>query len=472
MDFAQWLGLGAITGVVAAFWNQLLGAWQLARSRVIVQFTASGYIAAAIRVYTRDKMQASRFGNRMYTARLLYVKPRSRWEPVELENPAGDGVRVFWRGWRPLWMTADNSIDFAPCEPVKVSFVRGTFDAEQLCIDAMAHWKESCFHLGQQKVDNIARRFNVTVASGSRGSARLVHVSQGGSNSDPSSDRRPVRSTSDMGDSFLNFRPLSLSLHDVADIWSDHRPPQEAIESMWLNEAATAAFREVGHWLQAKEWCEKRAVPWKRGYLLDGPPGVGKTTFIRAIGQFYDMPVRVFDLNTFTNREFRQEWHDSLIAAPCINVIEDIDGTFDGRKNVNAHDDDGSALTYDTLINAIDGISKADGILLFITTNRIGLLDDAMVRPGRIDRIVRFTPPDRDGRLKIAGRILADWPDVIEQAVNECDGLSGAELEEHCKRIAFDRFWRDHDGPASTNHGRPTAGPAEEKPAEESAARV
>jgi SpoVK/Ycf46/Vps4 family AAA+-type ATPase len=124
--------------------------------------------------------------------------------------------------------------------------------------------------------------------------------------------------------------------------------------------------------------------------------------------------------------------------TPCIALIEDIDAVFQGRDNLIT-DGGMGGLTFDCLLNCIDGVERSDGVLLILTTNHVEAIDDALIkRPGRVDKVVEFGPLDFEGRLKLTRRILGDEESAVRVA-EEGEGTSAAELQERCFRIAVQR---------------------------------
>lgn len=159
------------------------------------------------------------------------------------------------------------------------------------------------------------------------------------------------------------------------------------------------------------------------------------TASVRAIGQELDLPIHIFDLASMTNSELREAWQSVTADLPAIALLEDIDGAFIGRTPA-----EGVELTFDCLLNCMDGVERMDGLLTIVTTNRPETLDDALCnRPGRIDVQLEFGPPDEAGRRHIASRILQDWPEAIEAIVAAGDGESGAQFERRCVAFASTR---------------------------------
>lgn len=116
------------------------------------------------------------------------------------------------------------------------------------------------------------------------------------------------------------------------------------------------------------------------------------------------------------------------------------------------HDDCG--LSFDCFLNTIDGVGNHGGVLLVVTTNNIDKVDEALgvidddcndgslsTRPGRIDTVLELNPPDVNGRIKIAKRILVDYPEYVDDVVIAGSNDSGAQFQERCTRLALKLFW-------------------------------
>jgi len=126
-----------------------------------------------------------------------------------------------------------------------------------------------------------------------------------------------------------------------------------------------------------------KGVPYRRGYLLHGPPGTGKTSFTQAIAGA--LKLNICYLNLSNGNMDDDGLNRALNNAPSQSIIllEDIDGIFVARESVNQGRDGG--VSFSGLLNALDGVRSQEGRILFMTTNHREKLDPALMRPGRAD---------------------------------------------------------------------------------------
>jgi DNA replication protein DnaC len=128
-------------------------------------------------------------------------------------------------------------------------------------------------------------------------------------------------------------------------------------------------------------------IPYKRNYLLEGYPGTGKTSLVSALASEINYSISILHitpkiLDSELHRIFQNLEDDTIL------VLEDIDCLFNGRTK---GDDSTNNISFSALLNALDGMmSHQNGTLVIMTTNYKTKLDNALIRPGRIDRCIHF----------------------------------------------------------------------------------
>lgn len=157
-------------------------------------------------------------------------------------------------------------------------------------------------------------------------------------------------------------------------------------------------FRDVERFLQQESRYYQQGLAYKRGYLLHGPPGTGKSSAIKAIAQMYRMDIFLLDLSLIPDNAqlFRltTEIHD-VQRGRHILAIEDLDrSTFflRNRGRYSNTPDPKKEITDDALLNLLDGIVSPHGRLTFLTTNNLDIVQKlpALIRPGRVDQIIHL----------------------------------------------------------------------------------
>uniref|UniRef100_A0A8C2Q845 Mitochondrial chaperone BCS1 n=1 Tax=Cyprinus carpio TaxID=7962 RepID=A0A8C2Q845_CYPCA len=133
----------------------------------------------------------------------------------------------------------------------------------------------------------------------------------------------------------------------------------------------------------------KKCIPYRRGYLLYGPPGCGKSSFITALAGELGYSICLMSLSDRSLSDDRLNHLLSVAPQQSIILLEDVDAAFVSRElltteNPLAYQGMGR-LTFSGLLNALDGVASSEARIVFMTTNFIERLDPALVRPGRVD---------------------------------------------------------------------------------------
>ncbi|CAK4031895.1 Mitochondrial chaperone BCS1 [Lecanosticta acicola] len=157
-------------------------------------------------------------------------------------------------------------------------------------------------------------------------------------------------------------------------------------DSVVLEEGlAHRILTDVREFLDARTWYLDRGIPYRRGYLLYGPPGTGKTSFVQALAGELDFNIAMLSLS---QRGLTDDLLNHLllnVPARTLVLLEDADAAFSNRRQRDEDGYSGANVTYSGLLNALDGVASAEERIIFMTTNHIDRLDDALIRPGRVD---------------------------------------------------------------------------------------
>jgi len=202
---------------------------------------------------------------------------------------------------------------------------------------------------------------------------------------------------------------------------------------------AKAEFEEIVSFLKEPEKYTIVGAKIPKGILLVGPPGTGKTLLAKAIANEADVPFFSVAGSEFVEMfigigaaRVRDLFKKASENAPCIVFIDEIDAVGRERGAGVGGGNDEREQTLNQLLTEMDGFKENKGVIVVGATNRVDILDAALLRPGRFDRQVTVNLPDRLGRvgiLKVHARNKPLNEDVsLVQLANRTPGFSGADL--------------------------------------------
>jgi len=149
------------------------------------------------------------------------------------------------------------------------------------------------------------------------------------------------------------------------------------------------------------QWYSDRDIPYRRGYLLYGPPGTGKSSLSSSIAGHFGLNIYILSLSTINEANLKSLF--DKLPSRCIILLEDIDAVSSNRdtevedsRQITTGSPSrmsksvGGKVSLSYLLNVIDGVGSQEGRILIMTTNHITRLDEALIRPGRVDKKVEL----------------------------------------------------------------------------------
>jgi cell division protease FtsH len=197
-------------------------------------------------------------------------------------------------------------------------------------------------------------------------------------------------------------------------------------------------LEEIVQFLQRPERFKKLGAHIPRGALLVGPPGTGKTLLARAVAGEAGVPFFSMSASEFVEMfvgvgasRVRDLFDEARQAAPCVIFIDELDAV--GRKrSLRVGGNDERDQTLNQLLVELDGFDERHAVVVLAATNRVDILDNALLRPGRFDRRITVSLPDRAGReaiLRVHTRNTPLHEDVqLQSLARLTTGMSGADL--------------------------------------------
>jgi chaperone BCS1 len=185
-------------------------------------------------------------------------------------------------------------------------------------------------------------------------------------------------------------------------------------------------LQDVAQFRNSKQRYERLGVPYHRGYLLYGPPGTGKTSLVSALAARFGLSIYIVNLADFTDRSLMNAVNQ--VPANSVLLFEDIDCmrgsqsragvdsvggqnplvTLNKKQDVSAQ----HGITLSGLLNVLDGFHAPTGVLFVMTTNHVEKLDQALLRPGRIDYKLYLGKASDHQKVELYRRFFPDASEV------------------------------------------------------------
>jgi transitional endoplasmic reticulum ATPase len=221
-------------------------------------------------------------------------------------------------------------------------------------------------------------------------------------------------------------------------------------------ESVKQELKEAVEWpLKTPEIFERLGIKPPKGILIYGPPGCGKTLLARAVATESEANfITIKGPEVFSKwvgeseKAIREVFRKARMAAPAVVFFDEMDSLVP-RRGAGFSDSGVSERVISQLLTEMDGIVTLEDIVIIAATNRPDLVDPAVLRPGRFDRLIYVPEPDEASRLQIFKIYTKDMPLAKDVNVTSltalAKGYSGADIEALCREAAIHALRTDID---------------------------
>ncbi len=408
-----------VVGFIAAFWGKIKALYAKASTYLISIVKVDADLSAEMMCHFGTTAETSKLGGQGYMVLSRFVRSKRKQMWILSKWIDKDGDMTFWVRWKkikvPVWVSRGKD-----GTQMTFRFFRGTIPMLDLLKNAV--------HTVNTRKANRYRLHRI----GGMGAAK----GEGGQG-------RQASGSSAFTDKPATSFYLTEDPNDIGEPNHSGGP-----EDLWLPTELKGILDDARQWSRNREWYLDHRLPWRRGYLLHGKPGTGKTSIARAIGIDLDMPIYAIDLQSMTNNDLSAAFEQARSNTPCMVLFEDLDSVYNARTSKQPNAQLGTPPSFDLLLNQIQGVGSNDGVMVMMTTNHLETIDQALggpavqkpdgtievgelrPRPGRIDRMVK-TPDTIDvtGRRQLANRMLTNETE-IDMVLAETHGMTPAQFQE------------------------------------------
>lgn len=212
------------------------------------------------------------------------------------------------------------------------------------------------------------------------------------------------------------------------DNWNRMNDIQPKTLDRIIIEGKDELVTDIENFYNDKQWYEERSILHKRGVLLYGSPGGGKTVLCMALAKHFQKNLYFLNPTNVTDENLTSLY--SNLAPKSILVIEDIDAIFNNQRE---KDDDSVKFNFSTLLNCLDGAFSKEGVVTIFTTNHPERLDKALIRAGRMDYKLEVKHPSKKS-IESYMNIFFNIDDSFIELYSENTTLPMVDIQDICIR--------------------------------------
>lgn len=421
---------------IIMLWGQIKTFIQNMIRLVIVEIKVDGQASRALTYYLARHGKSLPSNTIRYDSMTEYVMKKKANRTILMQILAGLKSQLFWTHDTLVSLSdlrgQDKETNMMNEMSSSLRFLRGTLNHEKLLCDAV-EWYDETYHQYDKDVAKRSSRFFIRRFVG-KGQHSYIDGKS------PTPQNISSLPSSRLAESIAHNRLVN---YTQADIGYSKR------DFFYTFNETTNRFRlDVLRWFKSKEWYESKGLLFRRGALLHGQVGSGKTAAIRKVTQEIDVPLFLFELNTMADHEFIEYWDNAISYGPCVIVFEDIDCSFNKRVNISK----AGKLSFECLLNCVSGVVPSEGVYLCITTNRLDYLDEALgvpnergvsTRPGRLDTCFEIGHIEEIQKQSMATHFLEGYPEEIASIIQKSNGCTAAQFSDMCSQKALELYWEE-----------------------------
>lgn len=235
---------------------------------------------------------------------------------------------------------------------------------------------------------------------------------------------------------FAERQPSFYQASSYGEFRSSRDIPLRKLESVVLKDGQIETIvKDISRFLDAEERYAALDYPYHRGILLHGKPGTGKTSIAAAIANHLKLDVYYISLGSVKDNNALGNLLQNVRSRSLL-LLEEID-ICKATKSDGRDDQSGGGITMDGLLQALDGFTAPHGLVTIMTTNKIEVLDEALIRSGRADLKVEITTVDKDQVERMCKQFIKFVPEGLPE-VEVRHGIAPSDIVEVFKQNIYD----------------------------------